>query len=165
MIANRNMRPRHKLSLWEDPKQIILEREKADLSTLKTLKTRQRPLNLLPKDTYFIYKTGGINPFMKELGPIFPVIKNYKGKVLAQTPLTNGKDAPYPHININIYIDGKKNSLKCFLHKMVGLAFLKNDDFENKYIIDHLDGNIYNYLLDNLEWVTHSENQKRKNKK
>ena len=48
---------------------------------------------------------------------------------------------------------------------MVGLAFLKNDDFENKYIIDHLDGNIYNYLLDNLEWVTHSENQKRKNKK
>jgi hypothetical protein len=159
------MRPEHQLSLWEDPKQIILEKEKVDLSTLKTLKTRKRAMNLLPKERFFIYKTGGINPFMKELGPIFPVIKNDKGKVLAQSLLTTGKDAPYPHININLYINGKKNSLKCFLHKMVGLAFLKNNDFENKYIIDHLDGNIFNYMPDNLEWVTHSENQKRKNKK
>ena len=158
------MRPKHQLTLWEDPKQIILEREKVDLSTLKTLKTRQRPLSLLSKDTYFIYKTGGINPFMKELGPIFPVIKNYRGKVLAQTPLTNGKDASYPHLQINVNVDGKKKSLKCFLHKMVGLAFLKNDDFENKYIIDHLNGNIFDYRPENLEWVTPSENAYRRKK-
>ena len=156
---------RKQLCLWENPKQIILEREKVDLSTLKTLKTRKRPLSLLPKETFFIYKTGGINPFMKEKGPIFPVIKNFKGKVLAQSRLITGKDAPYPHININVYINGKKKGLKCFIHKMVGLAFLKNDDFENKYIIDHLDNNIFNYLPENLEWVTHSENQKRKEKK
>ena len=56
---------RDQLLLWEDPKQIILERDKVDLSTLKTLKTRKKSLSLLPKDTYFIYKTGGINPFMK----------------------------------------------------------------------------------------------------
>ena len=158
------MRPKHQLTLWEDPKQIILEREKVDLSTLKTLKTRQRPLSLLPKDTYFIYKTGGINPFMKELGPIFPVIKNYRGKVLAQAPLTNGKDASYPHLQINVNVDGEKTSLKCFLHKMVGLAFLKNDDFENKYIKDHLNGDILDYSLKNLEWVTPSENNLRRKK-
>ena len=158
------MRPKHQLTLWEDPKQIILEREKVDLSTLKTLKTRQNPLSLLPKDTYFIYKTGGINPFMKELGPIFPVIKNYRGKVLAQAPLTNGKDASYPHLQINVNVDGEKTSLKCFLHKMVGLAFLKNNNFENKYIIDHLNGNIFDYRLENLEWVTPSENAYRRKK-
>ena len=37
----------------------------------------------------------------------------------------------------------------------------KNDDFENKYIIDHLDDNIFNYLPPNLEWVSHGENQRR----
>ena len=52
-------------------------------------------------------------------------------------------------------------TLKCFLHKIVGLAFLENDDFENKYIIDHLDDNIFNYLPNNLEWVTPSENSNR----
>ena len=149
------------LLLWEDKKQIILEKEKVDISTLKTLKTRKHPFDLLLKDTYFIYKTGGINPFMKELGPIFPVIKNSRGKVLAQVPLTSGKDAPYPHILINTYKDGKKIALKCFLHKIVGLAFLKNDDFENKYIIDHLDDNIFNYLPENIEWVTYGENMRR----
>tara|TARA_R100001594_G_scaffold47433_2_gene80349 strand:- start:762 stop:1244 length:483 start_codon:yes stop_codon:yes gene_type:complete len=153
---------RKQLCLWENPKQIILEREKVDISTLKTLKTRKRSMCLLPKDTYFIYKTGGINPFMSELGPIFPVIKNYKGKILKQARLKTGKDSPYPHINICIYVDGKKTSLKCFLHKIVGLAFLKNDDFENKYIIDHLDNNIFNYLPENLEWVTPSENNNRR---
>ena len=151
--------------LWEDEKQVILEREKVDMSTLKTLKTRTHAWDLLPKDRYFIYKTGGINPHMKELGPIFPVIKNSEGKILSQSPLTCGKDAPYPHLLINIRIKGERKSLKCFLHKVTGLAFLKNDDFEHKYIIDHLDNNIFNYLPENLEWVTHSENARRRYQK
>ena len=92
------------LSLWQDEKQIILEREKVDISTLKTLKTRQNPWDLLPTDTYFIYKTGGINPFKKELGPIFPVIKNFRGKILNQSPLTSGKDSPYPYLLINAQV-------------------------------------------------------------
>ena len=47
----------NQLSLWEDPKQIILEREKVDLSTLKTLKTRKLAMSELPKEKYYIYKT------------------------------------------------------------------------------------------------------------
>jgi len=153
------------LCLWKDEKQVILEREKVDMSTLKTLKTRTHAWDLLPKDRYFIYKTGGINPHMKELGPIFPVIKNSEGKILSQSPLTSGKDAPYPHLFINVRIKGERKSLKCFLHKITGLAFLKNNDFENKCIIDHLDDNIFNYLPSNLEWVTHSENSRRRYRK
>ena len=146
------------LNLWEDKKQIILEREKVDMSTLKTLKTRRNAFHELPKDTYFIYKTGGVNPFMKELGPIFPVIKNSRGKILKQSTLTNGKDAPYPYVMINRH---NKSCYKCFLHKIVGLAFLKNNDWEHKFIIDHLDNGVFNYLPENLEWVTISENNRR----
>ena len=89
---------------------------------------------------------------------IFPFIKNSKGKILKQVSLTTGTDAPYPHLFLNPPTGEK---LKCFLHKIVGLAFLKNDNFEQKFLIDHLDGNIYNYMPNNLEWVTASENQKR----
>jgi len=150
------------LCLWEDEKQIILEREKVDISTLKTLKTRTNAWDLLPKDTYFIYKTGGINPHKKEWGPIFPVIKNSRGKILSQNPLTSGKDAPYPHLFIQGTVNGKTLTFKCFLHKVTALAFLKNNNFEHKYIIDHVDGDIFNYLPENLEWVTHSQNAQRR---
>ena len=38
----------------------------------------------IKKDTYYIYKTGGINPYMKNEGPIFPYVQNKEsGKVLA----------------------------------------------------------------------------------
>jgi len=156
----------NQLSLWEDPKQIILEREKVDLSTLKTLKTRKRAMSELPKERYYIYKTGGINPFMSELGPVFPFVKNDRGKIINLVPLSNGKDAPYPHYNIFLSrnANGKSRALKCFMHKLVGLAFLKNDDYENKYIIDHLDGNIFDYRPENLEWVTPSQNCLRRKK-
>ena len=149
---------RNQLSFWEDKKQIILEREKVDLSTLKTLKTRKNAFDLLPKNTYFIYKTGGINPFKKDLGPIFPFVKSSHGNILKQASLTNGKDAPYPHLHIKV---GKLH-WKCFMHKITGLAFLQNDDWERKFVIDHLDNDIMNYLPINLEWVSISENNKRR---
>ena len=105
-----------------------------------------------------VIKTGGINPHMKDLGPVFPVIKNFKGKTLKQSALMCGKDNPYPFIHISC--GGK--CYKCSLHKIVGLAFLPNDDFKNKCIIDHLDNNILNYMPENLEWVSHSENSLRR---
>jgi len=148
---------RQQMALWEDPKQIILEKNKVDLCTLKNLKTRVNTFDLLPKDTFFIYKTGGINPFKPELGPIFPFIQNSKGKILNQS--NNPKSAPYPHCNINI---ANKMSLKCYIHKIVALAFLKNSDYDKYYIVDHLDDDIYNYLPENLEWCTVGQNNQRR---
>tara|TARA_R110000772_G_scaffold66257_1_gene147617 strand:- start:40 stop:516 length:477 start_codon:yes stop_codon:yes gene_type:complete len=148
---------RQQMALWEDPKQIILEKNKVDLCTLKNLKTRVNGFDLLPKDTYFIYKTGGINPFKPELGPIFPFVQNSKGKIL--NLCNNAKSAPYPHFNINIE---NKLSLKCFVHKIVALAFLKNSDYDKYYIVDHVDDDIYNYLPENLEWCTVGQNNQRR---
>jgi len=51
--------------------------------------------------------------------------------------------------------NGKKNFR---IHRLVALHFMPNPF--NKPCINHIDGNKNNYSLDNLEWVTHSENTK-----
>ena len=157
------------LSLWEDEKQIILEREKVDISTLRSSDNRKNLLNTLPKETYYIYKTGGINPFKKELGPIFPFFKNDKtGKILmlVKSGVLNGSSL-YPHININTHDRRRRgHGYKLYIHKIAGLAFIKlnAESIKIKTMIDHLDGDFYNYLPSNLEWVTPSENNRRRKK-
>ena len=50
----------------------------------------------LPKDTYYIFKTGGINPYMKDKGPIFPYIQNVKsGKIIKVNSLTTDFHASF----------------------------------------------------------------------
>jgi len=135
---------REQLSLWEDPAQIILDKEKVDVSTLRDTKGRINSLNNLPKETYYIYKTGGINPFKKELGRIFPFLKNdVNGRVFSI--VDNDKSCSYPHWHITLH----KKSYKLIIHKTVALAFLKlPDDLIN--------------IKTSLEWVTPSENNKRR---
>jgi hypothetical protein len=43
-----------------------------------------------------------------------------------------------------------------YIHRLVALTFLENP--ENKKIVNHKDGNKLNDVLENLEWVTTSEN-------
>jgi len=44
-------------------------------------------------------------------------------------------------------------------HKLVAIAFLINEDPTNKTQVNHIDGDMGNDSIDNLEWVTPSENQ------
>lgn len=64
---------------------------------------------------------------------------------------------------INVYeVHLRKNGKrKCFkIHRLVANAFIENDDPENKTTVNHIDGNRANNCVENLEWMTYSDNEK-----
>jgi len=62
----------------------------------------------------------------------------------------------YPTINTRDYLNGRVVMVR--IHRLVALAWLPNDDFINKNIVDHIDSNRGNPIASNLRWVTASEN-------
>ena len=65
-------------------------------------------------------------------------------------------------INSNGYVQLCLNGKTYKKHRIVALQFLENDDPEHKTEIDHRDHNRANNHIENLRWVSHSENQKNK---
>lgn len=53
--------------------------------------------------------------------------------------------------------NGRKK--RCYAHRLVAQAYIKNNDPKNKTEINHKDGNKLNNSVENLEWVTPFENQ------
>lgn len=71
-----------------------------------------------------------------------------KEKILKQTFTTTG------YKKVELSKEGKRKSLK--VHRLVAIAFIPNP--LNKEEVNHIDGNKINNNVDNLEWVTSSEN-------
>lgn len=67
-------------------------------------------------------------------------------KILKGRVLPNG----YAYVRLGSF---KKNF---YIHRLVAACFIENPDA--KHEVNHIDGNKLNNCVDNLEWVTHSEN-------
>lgn len=77
-------------------------------------------------------------------------VGHYKGKTL--TPSNGGNGYKYVHLSKN----GVTNRVG--IHRLVAEAFLPKDNERN--VVNHKDGNKHNNTVENLEWVTCSENSK-----
>lgn len=60
----------------------------------------------------------------------------------------------YGYIKVNLQANGR--IVQASVHRLVAQAFVPNP--ENKKQVNHIDGNKHNNCVDNLEWVTPSEN-------
>lgn len=64
------------------------------------------------------------------------------------------------YYQVSIKIDKTGNFTNRYIHRLVAEHWIKNP--ENKREVNHIDGNKTNNTVDNLEWVTSSENQQHR---
>ena len=115
---------------------------------------RKHPYERLPKNKYFIYKTGWLNRFRPHLGNNFPYIKNIEtGHVL-----TNTLHRTYIRTSITLRNYDPIINLEFRLHRIAAEAFIINDNIKKKLVVDHINGDRLDYRLGNLKWSTYSEN-------
>ena len=69
----------------------------------------------------------------------------------------------YPLVHIARDDRGRVVKKKCDFHRLVALAFLPvpKEDFGERIEVDHVDGTRTNFNVENLEWVTKTENYMR----
>ena len=117
------------------------------------------------EDYYVLFKTGGENPFMKELGKIFPFVYNEKKSKVVYPVFSKGNYV-YPRLYFNLNYKRKDSeraqSAYKYMHKLIADAFVVNDNPEIKVIADHIDQNKMDYRPENIKWVTVSESNKNR---
>jgi hypothetical protein len=123
---------------------------------------------------YFIKPIGGKHPFWMfderlNTGD-FPYIidTNWKNCKIKTQHVVIRDTIEYPYVMLQT-IDSRKNSLKrknisICIHKLVARAFLNPGELDpydyDITVVDHIDGKPWNYRLNNLRFVTRSENSK-----
>lgn len=161
----------------------MIKREEVRCVDLNTINS-----SLIP-GIYFLYETGGPHYFSQCKNEIEPIYREniwpfiYRVQTNPKTPLKNGillgsiSAAKMGYVVQRLYLKNetrKKRTYRttkeeiCYypreierpLHRLVAQAFIPNDDPENKTMVDHINGNRVDFRVDNLRWVTPTENSK-----
>ena len=74
--------------------------------------------------------------------------------------ILKGRKSKSGYLQVSIKFNGEEKFKNKYIHRLVAEAFIENK--YNKKEVNHKDGNKLNNNLDNLEWVTSSENQKHR---
>ena len=135
--------------------------ESIDITEIVDPTTGKLVLKNVKKDAYYLYKTGCSHKILKDEGDIFPgVYSKVSGKFL-KLHFENH----YVKFTVDLK-DKKTNSRKKVnFHRLVASAFIVNDDPKTKKVVDHINELKYDYRLENLRWLSQSENSKRGNLK
>ena len=143
--------------LFPLPKSQVIPKEKFDIYDIGYDKHYNTDYSVIPKNTYYIYKTGGINRYQKDLGPVFPYIKN---EITGNRIAVSSKSTDhYVGTNLRYNKNGKFTSKVIRIHRVIGFAFLTNPDPVNYAVVHHKNGNVLDYRIENLEWTSQSQNK------
>lgn len=89
-------------------------------------------------------------------------------EILNQYPFTiRRKDDHYEikdYIRSQGYVTVNLNQKSYDKHRLIALQFIPNDDPKNKVQVDHINRNKLDYHIENLRWVTISDNLKNRTK-
>lgn len=66
----------------------------------------------------------------------------------------------YEYPSVWIYDPDKNRYRSIKIHRLLAMAWIEGMGVNNAFVVNHIDGNKLNFSLDNLEWVTVSENNK-----
>lgn len=75
----------------------------------------------------------------------------------------NVTDNGHGYKNVSLKIKGERKWKKCYVHRLVALAYIPNNDYNLE--VNHKDENKSNNNVENLEWITHKENNNYGTKK
>lgn len=76
--------------------------------------------------------------------------------------ILKGRITKSGYYQVSIKINATNTFCNRYIHRLVAIYWIDNDNPENKKEVNHKDGNKLNNILENLEWVTSSENQKHR---
>lgn len=119
-----------------------IEIEGATQHFAKFIEKRVEFLSALPEGKFTIFRNGVDRD-------VPAVYNNSRGKYLGIDSARN----VYPCLTIN--------NKRFYMHTLVAMFFIHNDNPYVKCYVDHINHDPHDYRVENLEWVTNSENMRR----